>query len=130
MTQDTTNWVVWVRVLVDPTAAARGFSLEGLEFPAKQPQPVEDEMYGTIPGDSNIQPGKFWVVTEDALMRICPAMQEFAQGTDWFFPVEFCEPVSRPQGVEPTQTRDATAEERSEGLETFQAVQRQLAKKV
>ncbi len=130
MTQDTTNWVVWVRVLVDPTAAARGFSLEGLEFPAKQPQPVDDEMYGTIPGDANIQPGKFWVVSEEHLMRICPAMQAFTQGADWFFPVEFCEPVSRPPGVEPTQTRDATAKERSEALETFQGVQRQMAKKV
>lgn len=130
MTQDTVNWVVWVRVLVDPSATSRGFSLEGLEFPANSPQPVEDEMYGTIPGDANTQPGKFWVVSESDLMRICPAMQTFAQGADWFFPVEFCEPVSRPQGVEPTQTRDATDEERSEALETFQGVQRQLAKKV
>jgi hypothetical protein len=104
--------------------------LEGLEFPAKRPQPIEDEMYGTLPGDSNTQPGKFWVVSESNLMRICPAMEKFAQGADWFLPVEFCEPVSRPQGVEPSQTRDATASEREDALRTFQGVQSQLAKKI
>lgn len=130
MTQDTMNWVVWVRVIADPTAEARGFSLEGLEFPAKKPQPVEDEMYGTIRGDANIQSGKFWVVSEDDLMRICPAMQAFSQGADWFFPVEFCEPVERPPGVIPAQTRVGTAEESADALDTFRGVQQQLAKKV
>jgi len=56
-------------------------------------------------------------------------MQSFAQGADWFFPVEFCDPMVRPAGVEPTQTREATPEERTAALETFQGVQRQLAEK-
>ena len=129
MTQDTRDWVRWVRVLADPSAEVRGFSLEGLEFPATHAEPIEDTMYGTLPGDSNKQPGKFWVVLEKDLMRICPQMQSFAQGADWFFPVEFCDPMVRPAGVEPTQTRDATPEEKTEALDTFQGVQRQLAEK-
>lgn len=129
MTQDTRNWVMWIRVLTDPSAGSRGFTLEGLEFPAKRAEPVEDEMYGTLPGDTNTQPGKFWVVSEDDLMRICPQMQSFAQGADWFFPVEFCDPLVRPHGVEPTQTREATPEERVDALKTFRGVQQQLIEK-
>jgi hypothetical protein len=81
-------------------------------------------MYGTLQGDAHTQPGKFWVISEADLMRICPQMQSFAQGADWFFPVEFCDSLVRPHGVEPVQTRDATADERVEALETFRGVQR------
>ena len=76
MSQDTRDWVRWVRVLADPSAELRGFSIEGLEFPSTHAEPIEDTMYGTLPGDSNQQPGKFWVVSEDALMRICPQLAE------------------------------------------------------
>jgi len=130
MSQNRQDWVQWVRILSDPSAAARGFSLEGLEFPSKYSEPVEDEMYGALAGDGNVQRGKFWVVTEDNLMRICPQMESLAQGKDWFFPVEFCDSLSRPQGIEPAQTRDATPEERSEAITTFQGVQSQLARKI
>ena len=128
MAQDTRNWVRWVRVLADPSESVRGFSLEGLEFRAKFVEAVEDEMHGTLPGDSHVQPGKFWVIAEEELMRICPQMQAFAQGKDWFFPVEFCHELVRPEGVEPTQTRDATPAEQEEALSTFGRVQAQLNK--
>jgi len=129
MQQDRRDWVQWIRVLADPSAAQRGFSLEGLEFPAKNNDPVEDEMHGTLQGDTHVQAGKFWVITEEALMRICPRMQAFAQGKDWFFPVEFCDSMVRPAGMEPAQTRDATDEERAEAISTFGSVQTQLANK-
>jgi hypothetical protein len=133
MTQDRREWVQWIRVLVDPSAEARGFSLEGLEFKAQttpDAKPVVDEMYGTLPGDNNnMQPGSFWVVSEDELMRVCPQMEPFAQGKDWFFPTEFCDASLRPLGVDPVQTRDATAPEKAEALRTFEGTQRQLAKK-
>ena len=54
MTQDMRNWVRWVRILVDPNEEHRGFTLADLEFKA-QPDVVEDEMYGTLPGDNNTQ---------------------------------------------------------------------------
>jgi hypothetical protein len=113
--------------LVDPNEATRGFSLADLEFKTKTATAVEDEMYGTLPGDANIQRGKFWVVTEDELMRRCPQMQAFAQGDDWFFPVEFCDDFVRPQGVEPVVTRDATDDERVEALQTFEAVKTKIS---
>ena len=125
--QDTRDWVNWVRILVDPSEATRGFSLANLEFKTKTAAPVEDEMYGTLPGDANIQRGKFWVVTEDELMRRCPQMQAFAQGDDWFFPVEFCDEFVRPQGVEPVATRDATDAERTQALQTFENVRTKIS---
>jgi len=125
MVQDRRSWVSWVRVLVDPNADVRGFSLEGLEFKAKGP-PVEDEMYGTLPGDTYTQSGKFWVVSEVELMRVCPKMQSYAKGEDWFFPVEFCDHTVRPEGIEPVQTREATSSEREEALNTFGNVQKRL----
>lgn len=128
MAQDQRNWVRWIQILVDPNAEQRGFSLEGLEFKA-QPDPVEDEMYGTLPGDRNVQPGKFWVVAEVELMRVCPQMQQFSQGADWFFPVEFCNSLLRPEGVEPVPTREATPSERAEAEATFESVQEQLARR-
>jgi hypothetical protein len=126
MTQDMRNWVSWVRVLADPASETRGFTLEGLEFKVTG-DPVEDEMYGTLPGDRNVQRGKFWVVSEAELMRVCPQMQTFAQGEDWFFPVEFCDHTVRPEGIEPVQTRDATSVERAEALSTFGKVQEKLS---
>lgn len=126
MNQDTRNWIQWVRILVDPSPEVRGFSLEGLEFRTKNVEPVEDEMYGTLPGDANVQRGKFWVITEDELMRVCPKMHPFAQGKDWFFPVEFCDFLLRPEGVFPVETREATDEERAEALSTHSSVQEQL----
>jgi hypothetical protein len=124
---DATDWVNWIRILVDPNEATRGFSLADLEFKTKTATQVEDEMYGTLPGDENRQRGKFWVVTEDELMRRCPQMVAFSQGKDWFFPVEFCDDFVRPQGVEPVVTRDATDAERTEALSTFEAVKGKIA---
>ncbi len=124
---DTRDWVNWVRILVDPSEETRGFSLANLEFKTKTAEVVEDEMRGTLPGDQNIQHGKFWVVTEDELMRRCPQMQAFAQGEDWFFPVEFCDAFVRPQGIEPIATRDATDEERAEALSTFENVKAKIS---
>jgi hypothetical protein len=121
------DWVNWVRILVDPNEATRGFSLANLEFKTKTAELVEDEMYGTLPGDQNTQRGKFWVVTEDELMRRCPQMQAFAQGADWFFPDEFCDAFVRPQGVEPVATRDATDDERTEALRTFESVKTKIS---
>jgi hypothetical protein len=121
------DWVNWVRILTDPNETTRGFSLANLEFKTKTAEEVEDEMYGTLPGDDNRQRGKFWVVTEEELMRRCPQMQAFAQGTDWFFPVEFCDSFVRPQGVEPVATRDATDEERAEALQTFESVKTKIS---
>lgn len=121
------DWVNWVRILTDPNETTRGFSLANLEFKTKTAEAVEDEMYGTLPGDDNRQRGKFWVVTEEELMRRCPQMQAFAQGTDWFFPVEFCDSFVRPQGVEPVATRDATDEERAEALQTFESVKTKIS---
>lgn len=123
------DWIRWIRVLVDPSEQVRGFSLEGLEFSCQKAEPVEDEMYGTLPGDGHRQRGKFWVVSEEELMRVCPAMEPFAKQADWFFPVEFCDAFIRPAGIAPIQTRDATKAEREEALETFGKVQRQLADK-
>lgn len=128
MVQDTRGWVNWVRVLVDPSEKVRGFSLEGLEFRTKKDAPVEDEMYGTLPGDTHTQPGKFWVVSEEELMRVCPKMEAFAKGEDWFFPVEFCDPVQRPYGVHPAQTRDATTEEKRSAVSTFHKVAEKLGR--
>ena len=113
-------WTRWIHVLDDPNASVRGFSLAGLEFRTKLPDPVTDKMYGTLPGDNNTQNGKFWVVTEEELMRVCSEMQKFAQGKDWFFPVEFCNAFVRPQGVLPVPTRDATVSEREEALSLFE----------
>ncbi len=124
---DTRDWVNWVRILVDPNETTRGFSLANLEFKTKTAAAVEDEMYGTLPGDKNTQTGKFWVVTEDELMRRCPQMQAFAQGADWFFPVEFCDVFVRPQGIEPVATRDATDAEREEALSTFETVKTKIS---
>jgi hypothetical protein len=124
---DTRDWVNWIRILVDPNEATRGFSLADLEFKTKTATSVEDEMYGTLPGDANTQRGKFWVVTEDELMRRCPQMQAFAQGADWFFPVEFCDDFVRPQGVEPVVTRDATASEKADALSTFEKVKTKIS---
>ena len=62
-------------------------------------------------------------------MRICPQMQPFAQGADWFFPVEFCDSLLRPEGVEPVQTRDATPSEKAEAESVFESVQEQSARK-
>ena len=121
------DWVQWVRILVDPNETTRGFSLVNLEFKTKTGEIVEDEMYGTLPGDANTQRGKFWVVTEDELMKRCPQMQAFAQGEDWFFPVEFCDPFWRPQGIDPVVTRDATASERVEALDTFEKVKTKIS---
>jgi hypothetical protein len=128
MTQDMRNWVRWVRILVDPNEEQRGFTLADLEFKA-QPDVVEDEMYGTRPGDNNTQAGKFYVVTEEELMRVCPQMKPFAQSADWFFPVEFCDSLLRPEGVEPVQTRDATPEEKAAAEATFESVQEQSARR-
>lgn len=125
-TQDRRDWVTWVRVLVDPNEKVRGFSLEGLEFKAKKATPVEDEMYGTLPGDVHTQAGKFWVISEEELMRVCPKMEEYAKGEDWFFPVEFCDPVQRPYGINPVLTRDATVEEKTKATNTFKNVAEQL----
>lgn len=124
---DTRDWVNWIRILIDPNETTRGFSLANLEFKTKTATVVEDEMYGTLPGDTHTQPGKFWVVTEDELMRRCPQMQAFAQGNDWFFPVEFCDSFVRPQGIEPVATRDATDEERAEALSTFETVKAKIS---
>ena len=125
---NTRDWVGWIRILTDPYETTRGFSLANLEFKTKTASVVEDEMYGTLPGDKNTQSGKFWVVTEDELMRRCPQMQAFAQGADWFFPVEFCDAFVRPQGVEPVATRDATDAEREEALRTFESVKDKISK--
>ena len=125
--QNTRDWIMWVRILTDPHKETRGFSLENLEFKAKQADPVDDEMYGTLPGDGHTQYGKFWVVSEEELMRVCPQMQAYAQGKDWFFPVEFCDSFVRPQGVEPVQTRDATENERADALRTFETVKSKLS---
>ncbi len=127
MSEDKRDWVQWVRILVDPSETVRGFSLSNLEFKTKTGQIVEDEMYGTLPGDANTQRGKFWVVTEDELIRRCPQMQTFARGEDWFFPVEFCDPFWRPQGVEPGVTRDATDAECAEALKTFEGIKTQIS---
>jgi hypothetical protein len=114
--------------LTDPNEGTRGFSLANLEFKTKTADIVEDEMYGTLPGDDkHIQPGKFWVVTEEELMRRCPQMQAFAQGDDWFFPVEFCDAFVRPDGIEPVATRDATEDERVEALRTFENVKNKIS---
>lgn len=121
------DWVNWVRILIDPNEKTRGFSLANLEFKTKTAEIVEDEMYGTLPGDDNRQRGKFWVVTEDELMSRCPQMKAFAQGDDWFFPVEFCDAFVRPQGIEPVATRDATEEERTEALSTFEKVKSKIS---
>ena len=123
----TRDWIRWIRILHDPNETVRGFSLANLEFKTKGVEAVEDEMYGTLPGDSNTQQGKFWVVTEDELMRRCPSMQAFAQGEDWFFPVEFCDSFVRPQGVEPVDTRDATDEERAEAIRTFENIKTKIS---
>lgn len=125
--QNTRDWVRWIRILVDPHKETRGFSLENLEFQAKGTDPVEDEMYGTLPGDTHTQRGKFWVVTEEELMRVCPQMKAYAQDKDWFFPVEFCDSFARPLGVRPVQTREATENERAEALRTFESVQAKLS---
>jgi len=124
---ETRDWVQWIRVLADPHEEVRGFSLANLEFKTKHVQAVEDEMFGTLPGDSNVQPGKFWVVTEDELMRVCPQMKAFAQEEDWFFPVEFCDAFVRPAGVEPVLTRDATDKERVEALRTFENIKTKIS---
>ncbi len=124
---NTRDWVNWVRILTDPNETTRGFSLANLEFKTKTAEAVEDEMYGTLPGDQNTQQGKFWVVTEDELIRRCPQMKAFAQGADWFFPVEFCDSFVRPQGVEPVATRDATDVERAEALRTFENVKTKIS---
>lgn len=123
---DTRDWVNWVRILTDPNETTRGFSLANLEFKTKTAEAVEDEMYGTLPGDQNTQQGKFWVVTEDELMQRCPQMKAFARGEDWFFPVEFCDSFVRPQGVEPVATREATDVERAEALRTFENVKNKI----
>lgn len=121
--------VRWIRVLLDPNEGARGFSLANLEFQSKHLEAVQDEMYGTLPGDSsNTQPGKFWVIVETELMKRCPKMQAFAQGRDWFFPAEFCDAFFRPYGVEPVITREATASERAEALGTFERTMAKLVK--
>lgn len=124
---DTRDWIRWIRILHDPNETVRGFTLANLEFKTKTAEVVEDEMYGTLPGDSNTQQGKFWVVTEDELMRRCPSMQAFAQGADWFFPVEFCDSFVRPHGIEPVATRDATDKEREEALRTFENVKTKIS---
>ncbi len=121
------DWVQWIRILTDPNETTRGFSLVNLEFKTKTGEIVEDEMRGTLPGDRNTQRGKFWVVTENELMLRCPQMQAFAQGEDWFFPVEFCDPFWRPQGIEPIATRDATDAERAEALQTFESVKTKIS---
>ncbi len=125
--QNMRDWIRWVRILTDPHKTARGFSLENLEFKTKQAEPVDDEMYGTLPGDEHTQRGKFWVVSEEELMRVCPQMQTYAQGADWFFPVEFCDSFVRPHGVEPVQTREATENERADALRTFEDVKSKLS---
>lgn len=124
---NTRDWVNWVRILTDPNETTRGFSLANLEFKTKTAEVVEDEMYGTLPGDQNTQQGKFWVVTEDELIRRCPQMKAFARREDWFFPVEFCDSFVRPQGVEPVATRDATDVEREEALHTFESVKTKIS---
>ncbi len=124
--QNRRDWIRWIRILTDPHSEARGFSLANLEFKARDVEPVEDEMYGTIPGDNHTQQGKFWVVTEEELMYRCPSMAPFAQGRDWFFPVEFCDAFVRPAGVEPVATRDATEDERADALRTFEEVKNKL----
>lgn len=124
---NTRDWVQWIRILHDPNEAVRGFSLENLEFQTKTAEAVEDEMYGTLPGDANTQRGKFWIVAENELMRRCPQMQAFAQGEDWFFPVEFCDAFIRPYGVEPVVTRDATDKERMEAFRTFENVKTKIS---
>ena len=120
------DWIRWIRVLYDPSEKQRVFSLAGLEFKPRYAEAVEGEMRGTLPGDNHTQPGKFWVIAEDELMRVCPKMASFAQGEDWFFPVEFCDAFMRPVGVEPVPTRDATDEEREEALHTFESVKTRL----
>jgi hypothetical protein len=126
MTQDRRDWIRWIRILTDPHKELRGFSLENLEFKTEQPEPVEDEMYGTLKGDTNTQRGKFWVVSESELVRVCPAMASYSQGVDWFFPVEFCDSFVRPVGVEPVLTREATDSEKEEAFRTLEQVKNKL----
>ena len=122
------NWIRWIYIVSDPHAGARGFSLEGCEFRAKHPELVDDEMYSTVPGDRGTQRGKFWVISENELMRVCPDMQQFAQGRDWFFPAELCNGFLRPEGVIPVPTRDASPKEKQDAIDLFTGSQRKLLK--
>ena len=89
-----TRFEGWIRIITDPFANARGFTLFHREFRIVGYDPVDDVMEDL---KGNRQPGKFWVVKADEVYRVAPEMKRFPIRMEpWFFPVEFCEPFPRP----------------------------------
>lgn len=86
---------VWIRVIADPHAAGRGFSIQGREMRVIGYEPVSDVQY-TLDGKQ--QPGLFWAVEANEFYRSIPEMKRIlVQDRAWFMPVEFCEPLFRPK---------------------------------
>lgn len=86
--------VAWVRIMVDPHAQFRGFSIERRELRVMGYDPIQDEMEDL---SGNRQPGKFWVVAAIEVYRVIPELRRFKiRNEPWFFPVEFCESFVRP----------------------------------
>ena len=84
----------WIRVVVDPHASLRGFSILNLEFKSEVRFPIQGEMKDF---KGNYMNGMFWVVSEDEVFRVCPRLKTLGiTGKPWFFPREFCNAFVRP----------------------------------
>jgi hypothetical protein len=89
-----TRFDVWIKIIVDPHAPMRGFSILGREMRVVGYSPVDDVMEDF---DGNQMPGKFWVVRAEEIYRVIPELKRYPRNTkDWFLPFEFCETFVRP----------------------------------
>lgn len=85
---------VWIKIIADPHAKTRGFSILGRELRVLGYEPVHDTMEDFR---GNRMPGKFWVVRASEVYRVIPEMGKFPiRDEAWFFPFEFCDSLIRP----------------------------------
>lgn len=89
----------WIKVIVDPFARQRGFSLVGKEFKCMEYSPSEQEVIDSK-GVRIVM--RSWAVHQQEMFRVAPELFKSAYGQQhgdkpWMFPVEFCETFVRPK---------------------------------
>ena len=89
-----TRWVVWIKIIADPHAKARGFDLVERELKVTGFEPT----FGTMEDfRGEKMHGKFWAVEASEVYRVIPEMRKFPIREEvWFFPFEFCNSFVRP----------------------------------